>query len=820
MRPALVLAVVEFDEFIYFYSTFITILQTLRSKGKPLIVHIRSIDNNVFTHDHVIAALSHFDAVSYIVEDKKGDFTLVNSEVSLNSNTYFLGKDVNSYSETLITRKRSYYRTSLNRVSLTSPKYLNLNQLTQTVNHYQKSGKTVAIVAGVFDVLHPGHISFLEKAKQSADILIILINSDFSTSHQPKNRNHDRPIHRLPERFSVLSALKFTTHIVPFDSKTALPILQSLPSHITYVKSVRDKEKKSIQEEIGVVKSKGGNTLFISNLRNTSGSVISSSMLITTCRKNAYKSAGSLEKEWSSTSQKQLQGLIAWIHDWNTKTGKITELRNELRSRYDGSLKTAVSIEQKVINHITQLTHTIVSDLVDKREYHWYVIPYLIGKMLDFPITISPVQLSNPNNHTTIINCVQRLGGKVVFFDTKAKKTSPPRIFEKQYRFIQNHYQFVARKNFDNNYSRVYLYPPLLHFSALSIIILKEEHNNTASNTRVSEITEESGKLWEYFENIPFDIQSGNGKLFSRNPRQPFPRLIAHGGAAVVSKSKSSAENSASGIRYALEAGIDAVEIDINVCKDGWVVLHESDLGKETEITGQTTEYTEKELQKVRIQFSRTPSAEKVISLANALQLVSKYKKDTPDPIHVKIDIKSTNPLLEKKLIKTITDSGILPEKVLLTSKIVSCSRRLQEEYPQFEYEFNAVDTNMLFYAYSLMDNDIMLSQYVNYFVFYAPFLNSKVVSLAQFVINAWGDSISEEFIRRLHAHNFQVHVWIASSEEEYITDAKLGADYVQLQDPELIKKIVRIKKDTYLPEDLRVDSSIQYNPLHAQLEE
>lgn len=789
---------IEFEELIYFHHTLIKILEMLRSKGMPIILHIRSIDNNIFSLAIARVALTHFNAVSYIVDDKNGQFSLAHSELSLNSNTYFFGKDINAHSEELIEKRRSFYHASLKSVSISFPKYLTTDKLFSKITEYQEKGKRVAIVTGIFDVLHPGHISFLEKAKNTADILIVLINSDLSTNHQPKNRYHDRPVHRLHERLSVLNALKIVTHIVSFDTDTAQNILQNLPTGIIYVKTVKDKERKSIQKEMSVVKKNGGKVSFISNLRNKSGSVISSTMLIDACRKKADSDVISLEKDLALYSQKKMEELLIHIRTWDKSTGNLIKLREELRCRYDGSLKTAISVENDTISQINQYTEAIILSLPEKRDYYWYVIPYLIGKILDLPIKVIPVQYNRLGQPTDLINVFQRLGGKAVFFNTKTKKVTNPIVFEKHYWFVDDHFQFVPYNNKYKSFVRIFTYPPRVHFSTISLKIMTEEYAHAINDQQMiaEEITKKSADVWEYFETIPFNAKYKDKQIASNFPRYQLPRIVAHGGAAVVSKSKTTAENSATGIKYALEAGIDAVEIDVNACKDGWVVLHEQDLRRETETNGLAADFTESQLKKMKLTFSKgKPSAERIITLTEAIKLVAKYKKNSNEPIVVKIDIKSTNPNLEKKLVEILRKSGIPLQKILITSKIVSCSRRIHQLCSGFAFEFNAVDTNLLVLAYNLIDKNIMLSKYVDYFVYYAPFLSSRVVSLAQFVINAWGDEITKDFIHKLHAHNFQVHVWVATSEEEFFKNATLGADYVQLQDPSLITSLLKKRK-------------------------
>lgn len=70
--------------------------------------------------------------------------------------------------------------------------------------------KTI-LVGGCFDVLHPGHVIFLEKAKKAGDILIVLLESD---ERVKKLKGIKRPVHTQKERARVLSALKSVDHIV------------------------------------------------------------------------------------------------------------------------------------------------------------------------------------------------------------------------------------------------------------------------------------------------------------------------------------------------------------------------------------------------------------------------------------------------------------------------------------------------------------------------------------------------------------------------------------------------------------------------------
>jgi D-beta-D-heptose 7-phosphate kinase / D-beta-D-heptose 1-phosphate adenosyltransferase len=87
-------------------------------------------------------------------------------------------------------------------------------QMAARVAAYRRQGKRVVFTNGCFDILHSGHIQYLNQAKAHGDILIVGMNSDRSV-RQLKGPN--RPINSLDDRARVLSALSCVDHIIPFD---------------------------------------------------------------------------------------------------------------------------------------------------------------------------------------------------------------------------------------------------------------------------------------------------------------------------------------------------------------------------------------------------------------------------------------------------------------------------------------------------------------------------------------------------------------------------------------------------------------------------
>lgn len=101
------------------------------------------------------------------------------------------------------------------------------------------ANKRTVLVGGCFDLLHPGHVIFLEKAKKAGDILVVLLEADEKVK-QLKGAN--RPIYNQQDRAQVLSALSAVDYVV------MLPFLSS--------DSAYDKLIGQIQPDVIVVSSK------------------------------------------------------------------------------------------------------------------------------------------------------------------------------------------------------------------------------------------------------------------------------------------------------------------------------------------------------------------------------------------------------------------------------------------------------------------------------------------------------------------------------------------------------------------------------------
>ena len=87
------------------------------------------------------------------------------------------------------------------------------------------AGATVVFTNGVFDLLHPGHLRYLQRAKALGDVLIVGVNSDRSVR---PNKGPGRPITPEDERAEILAALAAVDHVVVFDEDTPQAIIAAL----------------------------------------------------------------------------------------------------------------------------------------------------------------------------------------------------------------------------------------------------------------------------------------------------------------------------------------------------------------------------------------------------------------------------------------------------------------------------------------------------------------------------------------------------------------------------------------------------------------
>ncbi len=102
---------------------------------------------------------------------------------------------------------------------------LSREALARRVARDRSNGLTHAFANGAFDLLHVGHIRYLQAAAQEADRLIVAINDDRSVTEL---KGPDRPVLNAADRAELVAALRGVAYVVIFDEPTVTPLLDLL----------------------------------------------------------------------------------------------------------------------------------------------------------------------------------------------------------------------------------------------------------------------------------------------------------------------------------------------------------------------------------------------------------------------------------------------------------------------------------------------------------------------------------------------------------------------------------------------------------------
>ncbi len=102
-------------------------------------------------------------------------------------------------------------------------------ELQQIVEGLKKQGKRIVFTNGCFDILHQGHVLYLEEARRKGDCLIVGVNTDASVR---EIKGEKRPLVPQEGRMTVLAALEAVDYVVPFDEPDPFAIISLLRPHI------------------------------------------------------------------------------------------------------------------------------------------------------------------------------------------------------------------------------------------------------------------------------------------------------------------------------------------------------------------------------------------------------------------------------------------------------------------------------------------------------------------------------------------------------------------------------------------------------------
>lgn len=138
---------------------------------------------------------------------------------------------------------------------MSNQKIHNRSELAAILQQAKADGDVVVTTNGCFDVLHLGHLRYLQAARQLGDLLVVAINSD-SSVRQLKGEN--RPLVPEEERAEMLAGLECVDYVVIFPEATPIDLLSELKPNI-HVKGGDYKLEQLIERD--VVEANGGKVI-------------------------------------------------------------------------------------------------------------------------------------------------------------------------------------------------------------------------------------------------------------------------------------------------------------------------------------------------------------------------------------------------------------------------------------------------------------------------------------------------------------------------------------------------------------------------------
>ncbi len=104
-----------------------------------------------------------------------------------------------------------------------------LAEVAEDVRAWRAAGQRVVLANGVFDLLHVGHVRYLNDARRSGDRLVVAVNGDASTA---RLKGAGRPVLPAEERACLVAALRAVDAVVVFEHDTADAVLATLAPHV------------------------------------------------------------------------------------------------------------------------------------------------------------------------------------------------------------------------------------------------------------------------------------------------------------------------------------------------------------------------------------------------------------------------------------------------------------------------------------------------------------------------------------------------------------------------------------------------------------
>lgn len=141
-----------------------------------------------------------------------------------------------------------------------------MDTLTEKIQQLKKEGRKIVFTNGVFDIIHRGHVSYLNEAKALGDYLIVGLNADASVK---RLKGDSRPVNKEEDRKFVMENLKAVDEVIIFTEDTPFNLISKIIPDVL-VKGGDWKEEQIVGSDI--VKQNGGKVFslkFIDNYSTT-----------------------------------------------------------------------------------------------------------------------------------------------------------------------------------------------------------------------------------------------------------------------------------------------------------------------------------------------------------------------------------------------------------------------------------------------------------------------------------------------------------------------------------------------------------------------
>ena len=111
----------------------------------------------------------------------------------------------------------------------TREKIVSCEGLAEILAEHRRAGRKIVFANGVFDLLHAGHVRYLQAARAEGDILVVGVNSDASAK---RLKGDGRPILTERARSALVAALRAVNYVVIFDEPDVRALLRELQPHV------------------------------------------------------------------------------------------------------------------------------------------------------------------------------------------------------------------------------------------------------------------------------------------------------------------------------------------------------------------------------------------------------------------------------------------------------------------------------------------------------------------------------------------------------------------------------------------------------------